>query len=312
MTEQAVPVVAVGICGSDIQRFRSGFALTSLGHELVGQHPDDGGLVAIRPLRPCRRCPMCRRGWTEQRADDASIGHHDTRRGGFSGSVQATTDQLYRLPANVDIALATLTDPLACVVHATRSIEMAGLDVLVIGDGPMAALAAVRARQQNAWRVTVAVKSAERIERLSTFADSVVTAGSVESNRYDVVVEAVGGISSEPISIAAAAVAPLGQVVALGVYRPQATADLSVRCLLEKESILRGSKAYRVNEDQDDFAAALEILSNQPADFAPIIATCCALPSDIPQSFANDRPHTLKVVYTLRKRPHRLRTGLDL
>lgn len=300
MIEQTVPVVAVGVCGPDIQRFRSGFALTSLGHELVGRHPDNGALVAIRPLRPCRRCPMCRRGWTEQCADDAGIGRHDTGRGGFSGSVQVTIEQLYRVPADVDVALATLTDPLACVVHATRSMVMDGLDVLVIGDGPMAALAAVRARQKNAWQVTIAVKSAERIERLSIFADRVITVGSVESNRYDVVVEAVGGISSEPISIAAAAVAPLGQVVALGVYRPQATADLSVRRLLEKESILRGSKAYRVNEGQDDFAAALEVLSNHQADFAPIIATCCALPPDVPQSFATNRPHTLKVVYTFR------------
>ncbi|MFD4431529.1 hypothetical protein, partial [Nocardia sp. NPDC058497] len=92
------------------------------------------------------------------------------------------------------------------------------------------------------------VKERERIERLVRFADEAVLATDVSANSYDVVVEAVGGTSSEPILIAVTAVAPLGQVVALGVYHAQATADLSVRQLLEKETTLRGSKAYRVNE----------------------------------------------------------------
>ena len=78
---------------------------------------------------------------------------------------------------------------------------------------------------------------------------------------YDVILEAVGGVSSEPILTAISAVAPLGQVVALGVYRPNLAAVIPVRTLLEEESTLCGSKAYRVNDKRDDCAAALRILA---------------------------------------------------
>jgi L-iditol 2-dehydrogenase len=302
VTAMAVPVIAVGVCGSDIQRLRDGFALASLGHELVGLHPADGTVVAIRPLSPCRSCDACRKGWTEQCPQDASIGRHDTRAGGFSGMVSAQPDQLYPLPGGLSTVMATLADPLACVLHALHGVELAGADVLVIGDGPMAALAAVHARRRSAALVTVAVKDASRIERMTAFCDRAVTAHDLPANRYDVVLESVGGVGSEPILIAVTAVAPLGQVVAIGVYRPQATADLPVRRLLEKESTLRGSKAYRVNDRRDDFATALELLTTQTRDFASIItATPTWTPGD-PQSPALEPRHPLKTVYVIASR----------
>jgi threonine dehydrogenase-like Zn-dependent dehydrogenase len=88
------------------------------------------------------------------------------------------------------------------------------------------------------------------------FADHVVTVEDLPVAYYNSVLEAVGGISSEPILTAISAVAPLGQVVALGVYRPNLAAVIPVRTLLEKESMLCGSKAYRVTDERDDFAAS--------------------------------------------------------
>jgi threonine dehydrogenase-like Zn-dependent dehydrogenase len=116
------------------------------------------------------------------------------------------------------------------------------------------------------------------------------------------VVESVGGTSSEPILTAVTAVAPLGQVVALGVYPPQVTAGLLVRRLLEKESTLRGSKAYRVNNDRDDFATALELLATTPADFASIITATPSWSPDNPQPPVLERRHALKIVYL--NQPH--------
>jgi threonine dehydrogenase-like Zn-dependent dehydrogenase len=67
---------------------------------------------------------------------------------------------------------------------------------------------------------------------------------------------------------AISAVAPLGQVVALGVYRHDLAAVIPVSTLLEKESPLRGSKAYRVNDERDDFATALDLLANSHGSYA--------------------------------------------
>ena len=295
---EVLDVMAVGVCGSDIHRLRSGFDVRSLGHELVGRRPGDGTLAAIRPLNPCRVCPACRRGWTEQCASDVSIGRLDTGQGGFSGRVHAQPSQLYPTPQrSCPLRVATLADPLACIIHAFHGLSLDGKDLLIIGDGPMAAIAAVYARQ-HAARVSIAVKNATRASRISSFADHVVTVEELPVTHYDVVLEAVGGISSAPILTAILAVAPLGQVVALGVYRPDLAAVIPVRTILEKESTLRGSKAYRVSAERDDFAAALEHLATCRDAYSPII-TCTPpwSPDDLQPPELERRNGTLKTVY---------------
>jgi threonine dehydrogenase-like Zn-dependent dehydrogenase len=296
-TEIIVEIVAVGLCGSDMQRHRDGYATDSLGHELVGLTADTSALAAIRPLQPCGTCLACRKRRTEHCANDRSIGRLDTHDGGFSGRVRVRPDQLYPLPAQLSAPLATLADPLACVLHALRECRIQDTDALVIGDGPMAALAAAQLRQARARQVTVAVKTPERIERMSDFGDRVIAVGDAEADRYDVVVESVGGVSSGPILKAAAAVAPLGQVVALGVYLPHATAQLPIRKLLEKESVLRGSKAYRFTDDQDDFADALALLVSQPGRYAPIVTRKQRWSAATPQDTRLERGADLKVVF---------------
>jgi threonine dehydrogenase-like Zn-dependent dehydrogenase len=72
-----------------------------------------------------------------------------------------------------------------------------------------------------------------RASRVPDFADHVGTVKGLPVTHYDVVLELAGGISSAPILTAILAVASLGQVVALGVYRPDLAAVIPVRTLLE-------------------------------------------------------------------------------
>jgi L-idonate 5-dehydrogenase len=293
---EVIEIVAAGVCGSDIQRMRAGFSVKSLGHELVGRRPGGSGLLAVRPLNPCRFCSACVNGWTEQCLSDASIGRFDTGDGGFSGTVMAAPTQLYPVPEHIPTPVATLADPLACVLHALAGIELQGNQVLVIGDGPMAALAAIFARSSGA-EVSVAVKGADRIDRLSGLGCATVVVGELTDGRYPVVVEAVGGSNGEPVSRAVAAVAALGRVVCLGVYPSDVTASLPVRDLLEKECTLRGSKAYRVNDDLDDFAHALALLSDNPGLYSPIITSTRRWSPADRQPPSLERQGALKVVF---------------
>jgi threonine dehydrogenase-like Zn-dependent dehydrogenase len=293
----AVPVVAVGVCGSDVARHRSGFAFASLGHEITGRQDDR--MVAIRPLAPCGTCRACMRGWTEQCPQDMSIGRTDTGNGGFSGSVQVRPDQIYQIPGHLPVSVACLADPLACILHALREAPVSHADVLIIGDGAMAALAAIEARRRGARRIAISVKDDSRIERLFPFGDDVVTAGDLRTAHYDVVLESAGGVSSEPILTAAAAVAPLGLVIALGVFPPQVIARLPIRGLLEKEATLRGSKAYRASNAVDDFADALTLLGAAPERFAPVITATPRWSPYGPQPRTLKAAHALKTVYTL-------------
>jgi len=78
-------------------------------------------------------------------------------------------------------------------------------------------------------------------------------------------------------------VARLGQVAALGVYRHDLAAVIPVRILLEKESPLRGSKAYRVNDERDDFATAPDLLANSHGSYTPVITCTPSWSPDDPQ-----------------------------
>jgi threonine dehydrogenase-like Zn-dependent dehydrogenase len=93
-------------------------------------------------------------------------------------------------------------------------------------------------------------------------------------------------------------VAPLGQVVAFGVYRHDLAAVIPVRTLLEEESTLRGSKAYRVNDERDDFATAPDLLANSHGSYAPVI-TCTPLwsPDDPQPTELLRRSGALKTAY---------------
>jgi threonine dehydrogenase-like Zn-dependent dehydrogenase len=142
------------------------------------------------------------------------------------------------------------------------------------------------------------VKNGTRASQVSSFADQVVTVEELPVTHYDVVLKAVGGISSAPILTAILAVAPLGQVVALGVYRPDLAAVIPVRTLLEKESTLRGSKAYRVSAERDDFATAFEHLATCRDAYSPIITCTPPWSPDDPQPPELERRNgTLKTVY---------------
>jgi threonine dehydrogenase-like Zn-dependent dehydrogenase len=146
--------------------------------------------------------------------------------------------------------------------------------------------------------VAVIGEADTRASWVSGFADHVVTVEELPVTHYDVVLEVVGGISSAPILTAILAVAPLGQVVALGVYRPDLAAVIPVRTVLEKEPTLRGSKAYRVSAERDDFATALEYLAICRDAYSPIITRTPPWSSDDPQPPELERwTGTLKTVY---------------
>jgi hypothetical protein len=88
-------------------------------------------------------------------------------------------------------------------------------------------------------------------------------------------------------------------VVALGVYRHDLAAVIPVRTHLEKESTLRGSKAYCVNDERDDDSAtAPDLLVNSHGSYAPVITCTPSWSPDDPQPPELQRRNgALKTVY---------------
>lgn len=156
-------VLACGVCGSDVTDWYVERKLPAvLGHEPVGvveqvgsgvERVRAGDVVAIHHHVPCGECRRCRRGHETLCERFRSSG---LPLGGFAEQVlipQELVGELLVLPPGLDPALATLVEPLACVLRALdRAGVRAGDALLVLGAGAsgLLAIAAAHARAIDA------------------------------------------------------------------------------------------------------------------------------------------------------------------
>lgn len=151
-----------GVCGSDIPRcFEKGtyHFPTVCGHEFAGtveSAADDvmewkkGDRVTVFPLLWCGKCPACEVGKYAQCLDYDYLGSRSD--GGFAEYVIAPTRNLLRVPDNVSLEVASMTEPTAVALHALRRANrnVFGADVAVFGAGPIGLLVAQWARAMGA------------------------------------------------------------------------------------------------------------------------------------------------------------------
>ena len=129
LPEPAEPmrVLAVGLCGSDVEKLGVAPAGTVLGHEVVAQR-DGGPRLALIHHLPCGECRRCAAGHesTCERFAAATIVP-----GGFAELVEAADG--IALPDAVGDALGTYLEPLACVLRGAERVPRGR--VLVVGQG---------------------------------------------------------------------------------------------------------------------------------------------------------------------------------
>jgi len=146
--EALLAVRACGVCGSDIPRVfgKGAYRFPTIpGHEFAGEVVDvgpdtDRGLigkrVAVFPLIPCRKCPLCEIGAYAQCEDYDYLGSRSD--GAFAEYVCAPIWNLIPVPENVSFEEAAMVEPAAVSAHALRQ---AGIDlgdvVLIFGAGPI-------------------------------------------------------------------------------------------------------------------------------------------------------------------------------
>jgi L-iditol 2-dehydrogenase len=146
-------VRAAGLCGTDIHidkdEFRS-WPPVVLGHEVAGEIAELGEGVTGLSLgqrvttetyfSTCGACRYCRGGHANLCLSRRSIG--SAVNGGFTDYVVVPAANIHLLPDNVDFRAGALTEPLACVVHATLTAPtVTPGDVAVIaGPGPIGLL----------------------------------------------------------------------------------------------------------------------------------------------------------------------------
>ena len=156
-------VTSVGICGSDLHWFTDGGIGENRierpvvpGHEFAAvamTGPYAGRRVAVDPAIPCRACELCRMGY-ENLCPTVQFAGHGTLDGAMKEQLLWPDHLLHPLPDDVSDDAGALLEPLGVAIHAIGLSHLRpGADVLVVGAGPIGALAIQVARRQGAARV---------------------------------------------------------------------------------------------------------------------------------------------------------------
>ncbi len=229
-----VAVTSVGLCGSDLHWYADGGtgevsldAPVVPGHEFAGvalDGPFVGRRVAVDPAIPCGRCESCRAGHGNL-CPDVQFAGHQTLDGGLQERLLWPDVLLVPLPDSLSDDAGALLEPLGVAIHAVKHAHVRpGHDVLVVGAGPIGALAGAVARRAGAARVLVSEPLEPRRRTALRFgADAAWTPSDVvdevmgltAGRGVDVVVEMAG--TDEAIATAVACVRPGGRIALGGI-----------------------------------------------------------------------------------------------
>jgi L-iditol 2-dehydrogenase len=149
-----VEVAFCGVCGTDIHvlndTFRN-YPPVILGHEIAGKVVEIGAHVTGVTLNDpvtclgatavtCGRCQYCISGNFIFCSKRRGMGHGVN--GGFARYVIVRPDQLYRLPADLPLEEAAISEPFAAAIQAVTELTEVriGDTALVSGPGPMGLL----------------------------------------------------------------------------------------------------------------------------------------------------------------------------
>lgn len=145
-------VAYAGLCGTDLHvlagehgRARPG---TVLGHEFAGTLAD-GTPVFADPMVRCGSCDACQRGLRTICASLTAVGIDYP--GAACREVLVPQDNLFPLPATMDLRAAAIIEPVAVAVRAVRRSGLAGgMRAHVLGAGPIGCLLGLVAQRTGA------------------------------------------------------------------------------------------------------------------------------------------------------------------
>jgi 2-desacetyl-2-hydroxyethyl bacteriochlorophyllide A dehydrogenase len=208
-----IRVAYVSICATDIEildgtlgYYKDGIAKYPIvpGHEFSGRavafgsnisHLQEGDPVVVECIQSCGVCEACKRhNWIacQSRTELGVIGHN----GGYSELVVVPGHFVHRLPADFDLRIASLCEPMAVVLKGIRRLERTlqyasdSQRCAVVGAGPLGNLCA-QTLALRGHQVTVFDRNSRRLEYLSDLKISVANDLN-QLHKYDVLVEVTG------------------------------------------------------------------------------------------------------------------------
>lgn len=261
--EVLLRITAAGICGTDVHIVQDEFVTeppVTMGHELAGTISDLGAgvtgwqvgdrVTSETYFYTCGECRYCRSGRPNLCAKRRSIGSRVD--GAFAEYMVTPAKNLHRVPDELPLETAALTEPLACVVHGV--IDTAGVRagdrVAVTGPGPIGQLAALVAKAAGA-RVLLVGTAGDEARLAVARRLGIDTAVSADDNLKAAALEVLGEDGADLViecSGAAPAAATLlelgrkgGRYSQVGLYGKPIQLDMDVVCY--KELVVTGTNA---------------------------------------------------------------------
>jgi L-iditol 2-dehydrogenase len=283
--EVVIRVKSCGICGTDqhIYHGQPGSAEVPppmiLGHELSGEIVQVneevknlfiGDRISVDPNIYCGQCDYCQSGRAHLCENLQAVGV--TRHGGMAEYVSVPAANCYKIPDKMSFEEAALVEPLGCVLHGLRKLNIEpGRSVLIIGGGFIGQLFLQLVKSQSAFPITVSEPVESKHQTLRILgADAIVnplneTEANAIKNSADIVIECVGRKDSMELAIKAAKKG--GQVLLFGVSSPETEITVSPFEIFSKELQIFGSFINPYTHKE-----AIALISQGTVDAAALIS----------------------------------------
>lgn len=284
--EVLVRILRIGVCGSDIHVFHGKHPFTSYpvvqGHEVSGvvekigtgvREYETGDYVTIQPQVVCGTCYACQHG-SYHICDNLKVMGFQTT-GAASEFFAVKAAKLVKLPSGMSLDFGAMVEPTSVAIHAlSRSGNVDGKSVLVLGGGPIGNLVAQSARALGARKVMITDVSSYRLRiarqcgmELSVNPNEADLSTEVSRafgpDRADLILECAGINQTTEQAIQSARKGT--DIIIVGVFGQKAIVDLGL--VQDRELRIVGTLMYQ----ERDYKKAIELISDGKVDLSPLI-----------------------------------------
>ena len=256
--EVIIKIESAGICGSDMHAYHGQDPRRNpglvLGHEFAGTVVEsrDGSIavgdrVSGNPSITCGFCDNCLQGRSNLCSNRTMVGM--TRPGAFADYMSIPAVSLIKLPGDLEIDAAALTEPAATALHAINLSQRALCRplqegrVLILGGGAIGMLAALLLKHYGVNQLALVELNAKRGQSIRDHVGCDVldtTKTALSESAYHLVLDCVGAAATRKAAFSA--VKPGGAIVHIGLQ--DWASEIDMRKLTLGEITLMGAFIY--------------------------------------------------------------------
>jgi len=277
--------------------------ITELGKHVKGLVV--GQKVTIEPQVFCGKCYLCRHGKYNLCENLKVMGFQTT--GAASEYFVTDASKITPIPDEMSFEEGAMIEPLAVAVHGVKQIgDVTGLNIAVLGAGPIGNLVAQTAKGLGATKVMITDISDFRLEKAKECGVDVCV-NTKNKDFGEAMVEAFGPDKADVIYDCAGNNITMGQaikyarkgsiIVLVAVFAGMAEVDLAV--MNDHELDMKSSMMYR----HEDYLDAIQLVNQGKVQLKPLISKTFAFRdySKAYQYIDNNRENTMKVIINVQK-----------